>query len=431
MALATRRVRRNRSVGNKLNDIESRVVAAEKKTIQESSIGSTQIATEGVAKENVKDRAIASEKIEIGAINTEHLGQVNGISSGGDFAINVGEEGHVTLNGTLYTTPYDSLTDTSDLYTLGFDPTSSKVVVYPDVPVTALTQASQNYLINGGFDFWQRGTSFTGTNVYCADRWLQTRSANIGLTVAQSTDIPTGQPLEYSALMTTSSNNTFAQLEQRIESDLGYQLAGRTVTFSIWAKSGSGTPSNSTLTWSTAYPTASDDWTTPISDQSGTFAATFTNGTWVRYSATFTVNALATRGYRILVKRTLTTAQTTTTFLSGAQLELGSVATPFRRSGSTYTEEQLACFRYYQLHDTIFGTSDGTYKFGTNPAGYLLRTTPTSVVVATISAPFSGTVLGTSVTMTRTNKAGFYSTSGSLGSGGWVNFAGVAVTAEL
>ena len=260
-----------------------------------------------------------------------------------------------------------------------------------------LIPTSPNYIINGAFDIWQRGVIFGGTNTYCADRWLQTRSGLTALNVTRSTDVPTGQPLEYSALMETSGLNTLAQLEQRIEAASAHQIAGQTVTFSIWAKNGSGTAGNSTLTWSSAYPTPDDDiWTTSVSDQSGTFAATFTSGTWVRYSATFTANALATRGYRILVKRTLTANESTSTYLTGAQLELGSVATPFRRNAPSIQAELAACQRYY-VRFTGSATTDVTYfghgfgydasnaRFGI-PLPTTMRVTPTSIAYNNLRA---------------------------------------------
>jgi hypothetical protein len=342
MALATRRVRRNRSVGNKLNDIESRVVAAEKKTIQESSIGSTQIATEGVAKENVKDRAIASEKIEIGAINTEHLGQVNGISSGGDFAINVGEEGHVTLNGTLYTTPYDSLTDTSDLYTLGFDPTSSKVVVYPDVPVTALTQASQNYLINGGFDFWQRGTSFTADG-YCADRWYFNETG-----VCTVTQVTTALPAGFNyALQAVASAASTGDLHQALESSVVIPLRGKTVTFSCYLKMdatmrGLGGAFELIADYSTATDARASQTTaigTVTIDKS-----LYTD--WARASYTFTVPSDAV-GLEVGIEPPSAGLAASTYSVTGAMLEVGSTATEFRTNSPNLQAELAACQRYY------------------------------------------------------------------------------------
>ena len=556
--MATNRVRRSRSVGNKLNDLESRVVSSEKKTIQENSIGSTQIANQGVATDNVQDRAVTASKIELGAVSTEHLSQITSLSSGGDFSVNVGDEGHVVLNGARYESPYDSLASPAGLQTLAFNPSNNQVVVYPVEPnsgenatgalnyveadATNLTvssgqptlvsasittrgypllisvsgsaspgsvaasgvrnmsvevlrgatsfsdnfdmdgldsdaalpfsftttdtpaagsytynvrpaqtsastwtwqrvhitiveltgavgptgpAATPNYLINGGFEFWQRGTSSTTNSVYIADRWLHSRSAGTH-TVSQSTDVPNGADVQYS-LSFASTSGTAATITQRIESVNSLHFAGQSVTLSVWAKSTVGTGA---LAWSTAYPTVINNWAAETADTSGTFAGSMVVGDWTRYTATFTANALATRGYAIKIFRNVTTTSTTTLY-AGVQLELGTAASQFRRAGSTYTEEQQACWRYYQLHDNIYGTSDGTYKFGTNPAGYLLRTTPTSILITTVSAPFSGTVLGSNISPIIDSRGGFYTTTGSLGSGGWVEFTGFAVTAEL
>ena len=45
----------------------------------------------------------------------------------------------------------------------------------------------RNLLINGGFDVWQRGTSFTptGANPYTADRWLVYQSSTSNVTVTK------------------------------------------------------------------------------------------------------------------------------------------------------------------------------------------------------------------------------------------------------
>jgi len=54
---------------------------------------------------------------------------------------------------------------------------------------TLSNQGGKNYLVNGGLDFWQRGTSFTATG-YCADRFYTVIGGTT--TVSQSTDVPTG-----------------------------------------------------------------------------------------------------------------------------------------------------------------------------------------------------------------------------------------------
>lgn len=47
-----------------------------------------------------------------------------------------------------------------------------------------------NVLINGDFDFWQRGTSFTGTSQYTADRWFIQQGGITGQSVGQHVPLP-------------------------------------------------------------------------------------------------------------------------------------------------------------------------------------------------------------------------------------------------
>jgi hypothetical protein len=121
-------------------------------------------------------------------------------------------------------------------------------------------------------------------------------------------------------------------------------IVGQTVTFSIWAKS---TVATSGLSWTTYYPTTTTDTFSALTqDQTGAFAASMTVGTWTRYTATFTVSANAVRGYAVQVYRNVTTTSTTTLY-AGAQLELGSVTTSFKRNEPNIASEFVACQRYY------------------------------------------------------------------------------------
>ena len=179
---------------------------------------------------------------------------------------------------------------------------------------------SPNFLINGAFDIWQRGTSSTTNGVYIADRWLHSRSAGTH-TVSRSTDVPDAT-LPYS-LSFASTSGTAPYITQRIEAANAIPLVGQTVTFSIWAKSTVGTGG---LSWNSFFPTTTaDTFGAVTNDQSGVFAATMTVGTWTRYSATFTVAAGAVRGYGVNVFRSVTTTSTTTLY-AGAQLEIGTAA---------------------------------------------------------------------------------------------------------
>jgi hypothetical protein len=111
----------------------------------------------------------------------------------------------------------------------------------------------RNVLINGDFNIWQAGTSWTGVTSlqYAADMWLFFQGGTPGLTsaftVERSTDVPTqaqaGRKLNYSLAVTcttadtTVSGSDNAIIDVRVE---GYDYAplfGREQTLQFWVKS--------------------------------------------------------------------------------------------------------------------------------------------------------------------------------------------------
>ena len=109
---------------------------------------------------------------------------------------------------------------------------------------TLLVQTSfRNKLINGDFDFWQRGIAQSVSGFGSDDRWS---NEFVGASVAHSrqdfpntfTTIP-GFPRYYSRSIVTSAAgaNNFARKVQRIE-DVG-TLAGRKAVLTFWARGSS------------------------------------------------------------------------------------------------------------------------------------------------------------------------------------------------
>ena len=280
-------------------------------------------------------------------------------------------------DGFTVSVPAGTITGTIQVY--GYSALANPL----DIP-----KASPNYLINGAFDFWQRGTSSTTNGVYLADRWIHYRDAGTH-TVSRSTDVPADADVQYS-LQFASTSGTNPDIIQRIESVNSLQFAGQRVTLSVWAKSTVGTNG---LSWYSTYAGSTDNWSSPVLDASGSFTASMTVGNWTRYTATFNVNALATRGYAINIYRNVTTTSTTTLY-AGVQLELGSLATRFERAGSTYTEEQNACFRYYYraVAESAYGWF-GQMHMASNVLGLLPITVP--VNMRTIPHTLDATAIGT------------------------------------
>jgi hypothetical protein len=97
----------------------------------------------------------------------------------------------------------------------------------------------RNRIINGNFDIWQRGTSFTGYE-YGADRWIHHRVGTTHTATRQpfplgQTDVP-GEPKYFCSTVVSSvagaGNNS--HLEQFIEDVRTF--AGQQITVSFWAK---------------------------------------------------------------------------------------------------------------------------------------------------------------------------------------------------
>jgi hypothetical protein len=97
----------------------------------------------------------------------------------------------------------------------------------------------RNRIINGNFDIWQRGTSFTAAE-NSADRWFNGRVGSTHTATREpfalgQTDVP-GEPTYYCRTVVISGEGAgnYAVLAQRIEDVRTF--AGQQVTVSFWAK---------------------------------------------------------------------------------------------------------------------------------------------------------------------------------------------------
>jgi len=241
-------------------------------------------------------------------------------------------------------------------------------------PIIPTTQTGfRNKIINGGFDVWQRGTSFTTPTggTYTADRW---RGGGSGATAGTFTfvrtalgitDLPlTEAGLTYYAKHTqTVAPSGTHNIENRIENVRTF--AGKSVTLSFYARLNSGTMAlsfsivQSLGTGGTGSPTTV---TPTIKNSSGTTVTTATSS-WTRYTATFTVPSLSgmtigTTGDDYLsVSLTIPASGTWNFDITGIQLEEGNVYTPFEQR-SVGTELSL-CQRYYQTSFSGSGITPG------------------------------------------------------------------------
>jgi hypothetical protein len=202
--------------------------------------------------------------------------------------------------------------------------------------------AGKNAIINGGMDIWQRGTTFTNGGQYTADRWFFDISASTVTSTRESTIVPAG--FQYSWKINKSAGSGTATLmAQTIETANAIQFAGKTVTLSFYAAADSATTFTPVLTYSTSADNPrTGSWTNITPTVNGSTSVSTT--TFVRIVSTFAVPSTA-KSLFMYIEPSIGSG--VNIYVTGFQLELGSVATVFSRAGGTIAGELAACQRYF------------------------------------------------------------------------------------
>jgi hypothetical protein len=205
--------------------------------------------------------------------------------------------------------------------------------------------AGKNAIINGGMDIWQRSTSSASSSAYyTADRWFQIAAGTT--TVSQDTDIPSGVPVQYSIKWVTSASSSYGQFYQMVEQANVIPLRGQTMTASAYLKT-SGTAYAGNLILRIDYNITSDTFSggswVNLSD---TFFTGSSITSWTRKTGTFTIPSNAI-GLRFTLIPDTVQSSGVTVKMAAAQLEIGSIATPFARAGGSIGGELALCQRYY------------------------------------------------------------------------------------
>ena len=273
------------------------------------------------------------------------------------------------------------------------------------VPTSYGLSAGKNTVINGAMEVWQRGTAATavGSGTFLADRWQAVRAGfAAGATQSrQATGDTTNLPdIQYCARVQRDSGNTSTAeiyIGQNYETVNSIPLAGETMVFSFYARKGANySAASNALGLRVATGTGTDQnfitgsYTGSTNIYNAT-AATLTT-TWTRFSVSFTVGTTATQlGFYFNYLPVGTAGANDYFEITGVQLELGSTATTFSRTGGTIQGELAACQRYYYRSIPTNGYSPFCYanaKSSTEAIGYL--TFPVPLRIAPSSIDFSG-----------------------------------------
>jgi len=298
---------------------------------------------------------------------------------------------------------------------------------------TAVSLGARNKIINGAMEIDQRnaGASVTpATNNYVLDRWAFDLSQSSKYSVQQSTVVPTG--FKNSCILTSLSSYSivsgdFFLMRQMVEgqnvTDLSWGTSGaKSISLSFWVRSSltgtfGGSIRNSATDRSYVFSysiSSANTWeykTVSVpGDTSGTWLTTTGVGLNVSFSigtgSTYSTTAGAwTAGNYVAPTGAVSVVGTNgaTFYLTGVQLEVGSVATPFERR--LYPQELAMCQRYYETGYNIWSG----YTNGSSPYYLATNYKVTKRATATLSfSSISGSGFPSSAPTVGENQTGYF-----------------------
>jgi hypothetical protein len=234
---------------------------------------------------------------------------------------------------------------------------------------------NRNRIINGDMRIAQRGTSFVSpaANTYNLDRFLWGQGGTMAVTITQSTDVPNDTfqnslKVDVTTADTSIASNDYSHILQKIEGYNVRDLIGQTFTLSFWVKSPktgvhcvSFRNSFNDRSYVSEYTViTANTWEyKTITVIGGLITAgtwNWTNGTGLDLcftlvsGTTFQTTAGSWQvGNFIATSNQVNVMDNVANdfFLTGVQLEVGTVATPFERR--PYGTELALCQRYFEL----------------------------------------------------------------------------------
>jgi hypothetical protein len=237
----------------------------------------------------------------------------------------------------------------------------------------------RNRIINGNFDIWQRGTSFTNqaTSTYTTDRFFNawdgagaTRTISRQSFTQGQTDVP-GNPLYFYRFAQTvagsggSYNNCLIQLIEGVQT-----FAGQPIVVSFWARATVGTVTlSSTMRQNFGISGSGYVDFNPGSQQTFVLTSNWQRYTFQYFVPSITGKTIGSSGDFLALFNYVNTNLVQTIDFASVQVEAGTVATPFEVR--PYGVELQLCQRYYHR----------TCNSGSNAIGYPLS--PFTVITAT------------------------------------------------
>ena len=240
--------------------------------------------------------------------------------------------------------------------------TSGIITATAFVPTSQTALTNRNRIINGAMQIWQRGTSFNsqgnGQNDYTADRWAIGHNNSHMAAVNRTNGTDAG--FEYCARVQRDGGNSQTdqmRFHTALEAKDVIPLRGHFLTLSYYARKGANySEANSKITGVRIASGENTDgdpnlysgghWTNATTLLTGTPTLTTS---WQRFTH-LTINPVSNAANSMLIEfrhSPVGTAGANDWYeVTGIQLEVGPVATPFEHR--SYTDELQRCQRFYQ-----------------------------------------------------------------------------------
>jgi hypothetical protein len=306
---------------------------------------------------------------------------------------------------------------------------AAELAKWGEVSTNGQVSGRRNIVINGAMNVAQRSASVTGlgaaSNYFTLDRWKTTFAASAGrLTMTQTSDGPSGFANCIKLDCTTADTSIAAgellimqhHLEGQDVQAIGKGVTGaKEVTLSFYVKANAafdfvaelqdqdnsrtnGRVFSTTTDWvrhELTFQADVDDGSSPFDDDN---ANSLSLNFWFHAGTTYSGGTLAsswenaTSANRAAGIDSFFSSTDNNFFITGVQLEVGSVATPFEHR--SFGEELALCQRYFQRQfpPSAVGTTNGSTAVGrlTTPYIQIMRASPSITVVGTMQV-YAGT----------------------------------------
>ena len=287
-------------------------------------------------------------------------------------------------------------------------------IVLPESGTVATTDnivGFKNYIINGNFDIWQRGTSQTTGGYGSDDRWSNDNNISTkthSLVNATDTERALFNSSKFSRTVCVTGGTGASGTIKHTKIEDVTKLAGKTVTLSFWAKADSNR--NIAIEFQQVFGTGGS----PSAEYSNGGQLVALTSTWQKKSITITLpsligKTLGTDGVHTSYTRiafwfeagsswsptyipTLGT-QSGTFDIAQVQLEVGDVATPFENR--PYGLELSLCQRYYEVFKSTGPIGNAlvavNYQASTSPVS-TLKFSVDKRIIPTVSCTNNGAI---------------------------------------